>query len=133
MPRQQRCFRLITFLLFVSVTFLPAYGQDASLSGFDDYVNRALREWEVPGLAITIVKDDRIVMAKGCGVRKLGDPTMVNERTLLAIGLPVAANRLSIEGAPAGFFIQFEMAEGKVISLTLVQGSGPSLVLFPKQ
>jgi hypothetical protein len=47
--------------------------------------------------------------------------------------VPVAANRFSIEGAPAGFSIQFEMAEGKVISLTLVQGSGPSLVLLPKQ
>ncbi|HEX4901133.1 MAG TPA: serine hydrolase, partial [Pyrinomonadaceae bacterium] len=70
----------------MSVTFLPAYGQDAPLSGFDDYVNKALREWEVPGLAIAIVKDDRIVMAKGYGVRKLGDPTLVNERTLFAIG-----------------------------------------------
>jgi CubicO group peptidase (beta-lactamase class C family) len=47
--------------------------------------------------------------------------------------VPVAANRFSIEGAPAGFFIQFEMAEGKVKSLTLVQGAGPSLVLLPKQ
>ncbi len=34
----QRYFRLITFLLFVSVTFLPAYGQDAPINGFDDYV-----------------------------------------------------------------------------------------------
>jgi hypothetical protein len=63
MPHQQRCFRLIIFLLFVSVTFLPAYGQDAPLSGFDDYVNKALCEWEVPGLAIAIVKDDRIAEA----------------------------------------------------------------------
>jgi hypothetical protein len=47
--------------------------------------------------------------------------------------VPVAANRFSIEGAPSGFFIQFEMAEGKVKSLTLVQGAGPSLVLLPKQ
>jgi hypothetical protein len=46
--------------------------------------------------------------------------------------VPVDTNRFSIEGAPAGFFMQFEMAEGKVISLTLVQGSGPSLVLLPK-
>jgi hypothetical protein len=46
--------------------------------------------------------------------------------------VPVAANRFIIEGAPSGFFVQFEMAEGKVKSLTLIQGSGPSLVL-PKQ
>jgi CubicO group peptidase (beta-lactamase class C family) len=82
----QRRFRLTTFLLFVLVAFLPAYGQEAPLNGFDDYVNKALREWEVPGLAIAIVKDDRIVLAKGYGVRKLGDPAPVNERTLFAIG-----------------------------------------------
>jgi uncharacterized protein DUF3471/beta-lactamase family protein len=47
--------------------------------------------------------------------------------------VPVAATRFSVEGAPAGFFVQFEMAEGRPKSLTLVQGSGPSLTLFPKQ
>jgi len=82
----QRQFRLIAFLLFVLVAFLPVYGQEAPLNGFDDYVNKALREWEVPGLAIAIVKDDRIVLAKGYGIRKLGDPAPVNERTLFAIG-----------------------------------------------
>ena len=46
--------------------------------------------------------------------------------------VPVAANRFAIEGAPAGFVIQFEVAEGKVKSLTLAQGTGPSLVLLPK-
>lgn len=88
-PKRQFC--LFTCLLFLTVTFLPAYGREAPLNGFDDYVNKALREWEVPGLAIAIVKDDRVMLAK------------------------------------------IEMAEGKVMSLTLVQGSGPSLVLLPKQ
>ncbi|MGI9067903.1 MAG: serine hydrolase [Pyrinomonadaceae bacterium] len=77
---------VVTLLLFVLVAFLPAYAQEAPLNGFDDYVNKALREWEVPGLAIAIIKDDRIVLAKGYGVRKLGDPTPVSERTLFAIG-----------------------------------------------
>ncbi|MCA1573520.1 MAG: serine hydrolase, partial [Acidobacteria bacterium] len=45
-----------------------------------------LRDWEVPGLSIAIVKNDQVVFVKGYGVRKLGDPTPVNERTLFAIG-----------------------------------------------
>ncbi|MDQ3173310.1 MAG: serine hydrolase, partial [Acidobacteriota bacterium] len=81
-----RRFCLISFLLLVMVAFQPARGQDAPLNGFDDYVNKALRDWEVPGLAIAIIKDDRIVLAKGYGIRKLGDPAPVNERTLFAIG-----------------------------------------------
>jgi len=30
--------------------------------------------WKVPGLAIAVVKDDRLVMAKGYGVRQWGRP-----------------------------------------------------------
>jgi CubicO group peptidase (beta-lactamase class C family) len=37
-------------------------------------------------LAIAIVKDDKVVFAKGYGVRKLGDSAPVNERTIFAIG-----------------------------------------------
>ncbi len=47
--------------------------------------------------------------------------------------VPVAANRFRIDGAPDGFFAQFEMDGDKPKSLTLVQGSGPSMVLLPKQ
>lgn len=82
----RRHFRLLTFLFLLLAAFVPGYAQEAPLNGFDDYVNKALREWEVPGLAIAIIKDDRIVLAKGYGERKLGDPAPVNERTLFAIG-----------------------------------------------
>lgn len=60
----QRRVCLFTCLLFLSVTVLPAYGREALLNGFDDCVNEALPEWEVPGLAIAIVKDDRVMLAK---------------------------------------------------------------------
>ena len=73
-------------MLFVLVLSQFAQAQEAPLNGFDDYVNKALRDWEVPGLAILIVKEDRIVLAKGYGVKKLGEPAPVNERTLFAIG-----------------------------------------------
>jgi len=55
----RRNFHLITFLFLLLAAFLPDYAQEAPLNGFDDYVNKALREWEVPGLAIAIIKNDR--------------------------------------------------------------------------
>jgi CubicO group peptidase (beta-lactamase class C family) len=64
----------------------PAPAQESTLNGFDDYVNKALKDWGVPGVAIAIVKNDQIVFAKGYGVRKLGEPTPVDEKTLFAIG-----------------------------------------------
>lgn len=60
--------------------------QDAPLQGFDDYVNQAMKGWEVPGVAIAVIKDDKIVLAKGYGVRELGKPEPVDERTIFAIG-----------------------------------------------
>ncbi len=40
----------IVSLLFVPGGSHPALGREARLPGFDDYENKALREWEVPGL-----------------------------------------------------------------------------------
>ncbi|MGH9941412.1 MAG: serine hydrolase [Pyrinomonadaceae bacterium] len=77
---------LSALLLIVLVNGQFAHAQEAPLGGFDDYVNKAIRDWEVPGVAIAVVKGDQVVFAKGYGVRKLGDPTPVNERTLFAIG-----------------------------------------------
>jgi hypothetical protein len=45
--------------------------------------------------------------------------------------VPAGANRFSIEGAPASFSLQFEMAGGKPKSMTLNQGTA-SFVLTPK-
>jgi CubicO group peptidase (beta-lactamase class C family) len=81
--------RSIRIAVLAFLTFFiaqTALAQDAPLQGFDEYVNRALKDWEVPGVAIAIVKDDKIVFAKGYGVRKLGEPAPVNERTMFAIG-----------------------------------------------
>lgn len=81
--RHQSLIRILV-IVFAGVHFASA--QSAPLVGFDDYVNKAIRDWEVPGVAIAIVKDDKIVLAKGYGVKKLGDPAPVDERTVFAIG-----------------------------------------------
>lgn len=77
---------LIHCLLLVSLSAPVARAQEAPLAGFDDYINKAIKDWGVPGLAIAIVKNDKVILAKGYGVRKLGDPTPVNEKSLFAIG-----------------------------------------------
>jgi CubicO group peptidase (beta-lactamase class C family) len=73
--------------LLLALSVAPcAFAQEAPLQGFDEYVNKALKDWEVPGVGVAIVKNDKVVLAKGYGVRKLGDPTPVDERTIFAIG-----------------------------------------------
>jgi len=48
-------------------------------------VNLALKTFDVPGMAIAIVKDGKVVATKGFGVRKLGDPAPVTGKTLFEI------------------------------------------------
>lgn len=84
--RLEKLYRFFGQLLLVLALAQVALAQNGSLNGFDDYVNKALKEWEVPGVAIAIVKGDQVVLARGYGVRKLGDTTPVDERTLFAIG-----------------------------------------------
>ncbi len=61
-------------------------GEPNPLQGLDAAVGQALQDWKVPGLALAIVKDDSVVLSKGYGVRELGQPAPVDERTLFAIG-----------------------------------------------
>jgi len=74
-------------LLVVALASVAA--QPASKPGappdIDQWVSRAMREFDVPGLALAIVKDDAVVVAKGYGVRKLGEAAPVDARTLFGI------------------------------------------------
>lgn len=55
-------------------------------TAFDRYVDRAARDWRVPGLAIAVVSGDSLVFAKGYGVSELGKPARATEHTRFAIG-----------------------------------------------
>ena len=52
---------------------------------FDGYVRRVMETFTVPGLSVAIVKDGKVVLAKGYGVRRMGDATPVDARTRFGI------------------------------------------------
>jgi CubicO group peptidase (beta-lactamase class C family) len=80
-------FGLLFLLLFVAPLSLLAQTPEtaARLKEIDEYAGRIMKDWRVPGFALAIVKDDAVIFAKGYGVRKLGETTPVDERTLFAI------------------------------------------------
>ena len=51
----------------------------------DAFVGRVLQEFATPGASIAVVRDGRTVLARGYGVRRLGSPEPVTERTLFQI------------------------------------------------
>ncbi len=60
-------------------------GQRPDLEALDRYIAEARAEWEVPGLAVAIVKGDETVFARGYGVRDIRTGGAVDENTLFAI------------------------------------------------
>lgn len=81
-------FRLSRFA-FPLLPVLLASPLSAQRSGpppkFDAYVAQALKTFRVPGIAVAIVKDGKVVLAKGYGVRTLGDSTPVDAQTRFGI------------------------------------------------
>src|SRR5580692_923513 len=63
-----------------------AWAQSKPPADMDEYAARVLKTFDVPGLSVGIVKDGKLVFAKGYGVRKLGEPAPVDENTLFPIG-----------------------------------------------
>src|SRR5262249_38513865 len=74
--------------LVLAVLPHAARGQETSpsLDGLDAFVERVRAEWQVPGLAVAVVKDDQVLLAKGYGVRDLETSSPVTTKTLFAIG-----------------------------------------------
>jgi CubicO group peptidase (beta-lactamase class C family) len=64
---------------------LAARSPAAPPADLDAYVARVMQAFEVPGVALTIVKGGQVLVARGYGVRELGTPAPVDGRTLFGI------------------------------------------------
>jgi CubicO group peptidase (beta-lactamase class C family) len=98
------------YILILTILVLPLYvsaqSLEEKLSQIDAYAEKARIDWNVPGMAIAIVKDDKVVMAKGYGVLKLGEDAKVGKDTLFAI----ASNSKAFTTAALSILID----EGKI-------------------
>ena len=87
----------------------PAAGAVAAPApppGLDADVARVMKTFQVPGMAVAIVKDGQVVVAKGYGVRKMGDPTPADAHTLFGI----ASNTKVFTATALGLLVE----EGKL-------------------
>ena len=76
----------------------------AQLAAFDAFVDDVRKQFDVPGIAVAIVQDGKVVLERGYGVRKLGEPAKVDAHTMFAIAsntkafTAAALNMLQDEG-----------------------------------
>ena len=61
---------------------IPSFVKDS----LTQYIDRGLSRWKIPGVAVCIVKDGKLVLAKGYGVKEVGKSEKVDENTLFMIG-----------------------------------------------
>lgn len=83
---------------------IPSFIKDS----LDNYVNKALADWQVPGAAVCVVKNGKVVVMKGYGVKEMGTNDQVDENTLFMIGsnskafTATALAMLDADNLPAG-------------------------------
>ena len=78
--------RLPVLLIALFLNLNAVAQTPAPPAGLNAYVHKAMAQWQVPGLAVAIVKDGKLVFARGYGVRELGKPGKVDADTLFTIG-----------------------------------------------
>ncbi len=89
--------------------------------GLDAYVETAMKAWNVPGLGLAVVRNDSVIYAKGYGVRDIGRPDRVDERTTFAIGssskaftaaaiaMLVDDKKVSLDASPSLYLSGFQL------------------------
>ncbi len=75
----------VFFLLLCG--FASAFAQPgAEFKGFDEFANATLKAFDTPGMAIAVIKDGKIILSKGYGMRDVKKNLPVTPKTMFAIG-----------------------------------------------
>jgi CubicO group peptidase (beta-lactamase class C family) len=79
--------RVLILLVGLSLSFpASARAEGVDEKAIDTVVAAVLKDLQAPGLAVAVVKDDKVVYLKGAGVREAGTDKAVTPDTLFAIG-----------------------------------------------
>src|SRR5262249_17306797 len=94
-PRQLQREILGMRSLLIPLCLLTTAAVAAPPSDIDTYIERAIRTFEVPGMAVCVVESGETTLAKGYGVRKVGTHDAVDAHTLF----PIASNSKAFTAA----------------------------------
>jgi CubicO group peptidase (beta-lactamase class C family) len=77
---------ITTAYLFTSLSFASAFNSiEQKNNNIEIFINKAMKTFQVPGVAVAIVKNNSVVMSKGFGLTKFGTKNKVNGDTLFGI------------------------------------------------
>jgi len=75
----------IILTVFLLGLFVSGFSQPLTPHQIDSLVLRSMKTFDVPGMAVAVIKDGKIVLARGYGVRSLNTMKKVDTHTLFAI------------------------------------------------
>ncbi|MCB0774954.1 MAG: serine hydrolase [Chitinophagaceae bacterium] len=99
----------------------------------DSYIEQGLKDWDLPGLSIVIVKDGKPVVLKGYGVTNISTKEKVNENTLFMIasntklftGLSLAQleyhKKLSLNDKITSYFPDYKLYDPTTTELVTIK------------
>jgi CubicO group peptidase (beta-lactamase class C family) len=111
-------------LLFIGLLLLStqAGAQVLSSAQIDSIAEKVLKTFEVPGVAVAVVKDGKVIHSKGYGLRSLKSGKKTDENTLFAI----ASNTKAFTAAALGILVD----ENKITWDTKVTDVIPEFKMF---
>ncbi|HNF69792.1 MAG TPA: serine hydrolase domain-containing protein, partial [Chitinophagales bacterium] len=79
----KKIYSLIFALCVATLTFAqqPAFITDS----LDSYIQREMKKWNIPGMAVAIVKDGQIVVEKGYGVTDVHTGQKTDQNSLFMV------------------------------------------------
>ena len=98
----------------------PAF--DKRLRGLDSYMEKVVKDWNVPGIGVGVVVKDRLVFARGYGFRDYGGKAPFTPKTVV----PIASNTKLFTAVAAGLLVE----EGKLDWDKPVRRSVPGIRFF---
>ena len=112
------------FFTFCCMLFFAAHlvAQPITSQQIDSLVEHSMKAFQVPGIAVAIIKDGKVIHSKGYGVRSLATGAKMDENTLFGI----ASNSKAFTTAALGILVD----EGKIKWDDKVQDYIPEFKLY---
>lgn len=78
--------KILFLVLSCFITLNYSSAQNIQVDSLDIFINQLIKDFDVPGLSIGIVKDNSVIYSKGFGTKEIKTDNAVNKNTLFAIG-----------------------------------------------
>lgn len=92
---------LFPFAIYITCIPLVLFSQPLP-KDFDAYIENVRKTFDIPGISVAVVKDGKVILAKGYGVKTIGTSDKVNSKTNFSI----ASNTKAFIGTSLGILVE---------------------------